>query len=290
MERRTGRGLGERIASTFEAQLPTSLAELRNYLQDEPEAEITTLGREEYLEFTRSVREAVPDLRLGIEETITEPNKIAIRWRGTGTHDGEILGIEPTGRDVTLSGIRIDHFNDGRLAAFWTLFEQWSPLRQIDVTEPSAPLATAGRVTATPVVTQLSAPAENETLARTEITDVWNRGRREALDRVFSDDCVLHLDGDDDLYGRASYWEFVRRYRDAFPDLELTVEDVVSKGDKIVLRMTMRGTQEGSFLSVDPTGRRVEVARMVIHHIDDGRIVETGIIEDTVRLLHQLDV
>ncbi|MFC7047429.1 ester cyclase, partial [Halobacteriaceae archaeon GCM10025711] len=97
-----------------------------------------------------------------------------------------------------------------------------------------------------------------------------------------------HLDGANDLHGRDAYWSFVQRYRDAFPDLELTVEDTVSEGDKIVLRVTLRGTHEGPVLDVDPTGRRIDVARMVIHHVDDGRIVETGMVEDTVRLLHQL--
>jgi steroid delta-isomerase-like uncharacterized protein len=189
---------------------------------------------------------------------------------------------------VTLSGLGIYRLVEGRIDESWLLTEQWSLLRQLDATDPAAPLATTSRITATPVVTQLSAPAENNDLARSVIEGAWNRGDRGALDRAFDPDCVLYLDDGSDRRGREAYWTFVRRYRDAFPDLEVTVEDVVSEGDKIVLRSTVRGTHEGTFLGVEPTGRRIDVTRMVVHHIDDGRIVETGMVEDTVRLLHQL--
>ncbi|WP_435345869.1 ester cyclase [Haloarchaeobius sp. HRN-SO-5] len=278
----------EMALPSFEANLPASLVELRGYLRGDPEQTSTVFGAEEYVEFTSTLREAVPDLRFGVEELVVEPDHVAVRWRGTGTHTGSFLDIEPTGEDVELSGITILHLEDGRVSKIWSLFEQWSLLRQLADAEPAPPVSTTSRVAATPVVTQLSAPAENEDLARTEVEAVWNDGRREALDRVLADDCVLHLDTGNDLRGRDAYWAFVERYRDAFPDLEVTIEDTVSEGDKIVLRMQLRGTHRGRFLGVDPTGERIDVARMAIHHVDDGRIVETGMVEDTVRLLHQL--
>lgn len=108
------------------------------------------------------------------------------------------------------------------------------------------------------------------------------------LDRLLDDGTVLYLDDRQDLVGRDDYWTFVTDYRTAFPDLEPRIEDTVSEGDKIAVRLRLRGTHEGSVFGVEPTGRRVEVARMVLHHVDDGRIVETGIVEDTLGLLQQL--
>ncbi|WP_338905426.1 ester cyclase [Salinibaculum marinum] len=278
----------EWILPGFEARFPTGLTQLRNYLQDEPAAEPGPLDIEALVAFSRQIREAFPDLTFDIEEMVVQPDAVATRWTATGTHSGTLLDIEPTGQEVTLSGIRIDHLRDGRIADMWLLIEQWSLLRQLEAAEVEMPISTMSRVSATPVVTQLSAPAENEELVRTLVEDVWNEGKRDPLARVLDEGTVLFLDDEDDRVGRDGYWTFVSRYRDAFPDLELTIEDVVSEGDKIALRLRWTGTHEGSVLGVDATGAEVEVDRMEIHHIDDGRIVETGIVEDTVGLLQQL--
>ncbi|QPV64368.1 ester cyclase [Halosimplex litoreum] len=267
--------------------LPTSLVELRAALRGESERTETVFDREGYRQFVAAMREAIPDLRVDVEEAVTEPGSVALRWHGEGTHSGSLAGIEPTGRDVALSGTSIHHLDDGRITESWVLTEHWSLLRQIDAIDPPAALSTTDRVTATPVVTQLSAPAENRDLVRL-LAEVWTDGRREALDRVLAPDCVVHLDDETDLHGPEAYWAFVDRYREAFPDLSVTVEDTVSEGDKVVLRTTLRGTHDGPFLGLEPTGESVAVSRMAIYHVEDGYVVEIGMVEDTVRLLHQL--
>ncbi|WP_440988702.1 ester cyclase [Haloarchaeobius baliensis] len=273
---------------SYEAHIPTSLVLLRDYMQGEPTEEQGTLDRDAAFTFANQIRDAIPDLEFEVEEMVAQPNTVAIRWEGTGTHTEPLVDIEPTDEEVTLSGMRIDHLEDGRLLDTWLLFEQWSLLRQLDVAEMSTPVSTVSTVAATPVVTQLSAPAENEALARTLIQEVWNEGDRDQLALVLDPDVVLHLDGETDLVGRDAYWEFVSRYRTSFPDLELTIEDVVSEGDKIVLRLRIRGTHEGTMMDVEPTGNRIDLSRMVIYHLEDGRIIETGIVEDTLGMLQQL--
>jgi NTE family protein len=287
--REAATAVGEHAEPTYEANVPTSLSKLHEYVYGQSDAETAELELDEVVEFATALRGAIPDLSVSVEEMLAEPNKVATRWRATGTHSGELFDIEPTGEDVTLSGLRIDHVGDDRFEESWLLFEEWSLLRQLNAVETPTPVATLSRVTPTAVVTQLSAPAENEAIARTVVEDVWNRGRRERLDQVLADDFVLYLDNVEDANGRDAYWKFVQQYRNAFPDLSLTVEDTVSEGDKIVLRETVRGTHEGTVLGVEPSGNRVEVDRMVIHHVDDGRIVETGIVEDTLGLLTQID-
>jgi NTE family protein len=280
----------ERVLPTFVAHVPAELVGLRSSDGDlRADGRERTLDREAVVGLSRSLHDAMPDLTFHVEETVTEPGAVATRWRATGTHEGTLLGVPPTERTVTLSGLRIDHLVDGRLSEAWIAFEQWSLLRQLDAARPS-PVPTTRRVAPTPVVTQLAAPAETEALARLEVEGAWTEGRREVLDRVLAPDCVLRLDAGEDLRGRDGYWAFVRSYRDAFPDLSATIEDVVSECDKVVLRLTLRGTHEGSFLGVAPTGRRVTFDRLVLHHLDDGRIVETGFAEDTLGLLDRLGV
>jgi NTE family protein len=275
-------------AESYEIHLPTGLAEFRSYLGGEPTRTPEPTDREGALALARAIRRAVPDLELGVEEQLAEDDRVATRWEASGTHTGRLLDIEPTGNEVTLSGMRIDRFEASRMVETWLLLEQWSLLRQVDAAAVTTPVATATRVAPTPVVTELAAPAENEATARALVADVWNDGRREPLDHLLDERFALHFDNRSTRRGRETYWEFVQTYRNAFPDLELTVEDAVSEGDHVVLRLTLRGTHEGRFLDLEPTGRGIEVQRMVIHHLDDGRIIETGVVEDTLGELRQL--
>jgi NTE family protein len=279
----------ECVTPDFRVHFPTSLAELGAYLDDDPEVPASTLDRNTYATVVETFRRAFPDLQFDIEESVVESGKAALRWRATGTHTEPLLDIEPTGRPVTLSGTGLYHLDGGQVAEAWVLTDQWGLLRQLEAVESPAALPTATRVGATPVVTQLTAPVENERLARIEIEDVWTRGRREGLDRILAENHVLHLDDGTDARGTDGYWELVKRYRDAFPDLTIRLEETVSEGDKIVLRQTLRGTHGRSFLNIPPTDGHIEIDRLTIHHVDDGRIVETGIVDDIVRLLHQLD-
>jgi steroid delta-isomerase-like uncharacterized protein len=62
--------------------------------------------------------------------------------------------------------------------------------------------------------------------------------------------------------------------REGFPDLTIAVEEVMAEGDKVTARVTMRGTHQGEFQGIAPTGRRVEVRAIDIFRIEDGKIVE----------------
>ena len=281
--------LDEFAAPSHRTHIPTSLSQLSSYISGDTEVGTGPLEREQALALAHAIRRAIPKLAFSIEEQLAAEDKVATRWHAEGTHSGELLDIEPTGTEVTLSGMRIDQFEEGRMVETWVLLEQWSLLRQMGEVEVATPVATMDRVSPTPVVTQLSAPAENEAIARTLVTDVWNGGRREPLDHLLDDRYALYFDNKSDRRGRDTYWDFVETYRNAFPDLEVTIDDIVSEGDHIVLRVTLRGTHEGPFLDIEPTGSEIEIQRMAIHHVDDGRLIETGIVEDTLGLLQQLN-
>lgn len=82
--------------------------------------------------------------------------------------------------------------------------------------------------------------------------------------------------------------EHIRTAEAAFPRYELIVDDIIAEGDKVVLRATARGTHEGEFAGIPPTGRDVEFAAIIIYRIEDGLIAETWIQADMVGLLQQL--
>ena len=62
--------------------------------------------------------------------------------------------------------------------------------------------------------------------------------------------------------------------REGFPDLSITVEDVMAEGDRVTARVVMRGTHRGEFQGIAPTGKRVEVRAIDMFRISGGKIVE----------------
>jgi steroid delta-isomerase-like uncharacterized protein len=78
-------------------------------------------------------------------------------------------------------------------------------------------------------------------------------------------------------------------FKTAFPDMSATVEDVVAEGEKVVTRVTLRGTHQGEVEEFGPpTGRQVETQGITIHRIDGGKIVEEWNSWDNMSLMQQL--
>lgn len=74
----------------------------------------------------------------------------------------------------------------------------------------------------------------------------------------------------------------------AFPDAQQVNDELIAEGDKVVERYTVRGTHQGAFLGLPPTGKQVSVSALGIDRIKDGKIVETWISMDALGLLQQL--
>ena len=126
---------------------------------------------------------------------------------------------------------------------------------------------------------------ENKDLARRawEATD-----NVDVLDEVYAPDVVWH-NPEGDVRGIEEAKQLVDMYKTAFPDMSATVEDVIAEGDKVVSRVTIRGTHQGAGEEfVPPTGRRIEVQGLSLHRIEDGKIVEEWNSYDNLSILQQL--
>lgn len=64
---------------------------------------------------------------------VGECNKIAVRWTGTGTHKGDFMGIPATGKHVSVTGITVDTFKDGKVVESWTNYDALGLLHQLGV-------------------------------------------------------------------------------------------------------------------------------------------------------------
>jgi steroid delta-isomerase-like uncharacterized protein len=118
---------------------------------------------------------------------------------------------------------------------------------------------------------------ENETLIRRWFEEVWNKGRADAIDEMFAEDGVAHGLSDADgnpLRGPAGFKAFHATFREAFPDLVVTVEDTIAEADKVAVRCTVRGKHTGDSLGFAASQAPIEITGMTFVRIRDGKIVE----------------
>lgn len=78
-------------------------------------------------------RNAFPDIHFKVDEQIAEGDTVVTRWTGHGTHKGELMGVAPTGKSITVTGVIVDRFANGKIAETWGVFDQMGMLQQIGV-------------------------------------------------------------------------------------------------------------------------------------------------------------
>jgi steroid delta-isomerase-like uncharacterized protein len=79
----------------------------------------------------KQYRAAFPDLRFTIEDVVEQRDRIVVRWSATGTHEGELMGLAPTGRTGAVTGITIWRMAGGRVVEAWTNWDTLGLLQQI---------------------------------------------------------------------------------------------------------------------------------------------------------------
>jgi steroid delta-isomerase-like uncharacterized protein len=131
---------------------------------------------------------------------------------------------------------------------------------------------------------------ENKALMRRFLDEVFNKKSMAAIDEFITPNHVDHtlpafLPSTPEGTKRA-----IGMYLKAFPDLHVTVEDMIEEGDKVVTRLTSRGTQKRAFMGIPPTGKQVTVSSIVIARVADGKIVEQWGLDDQMGMLQQLGV
>jgi predicted ester cyclase len=89
-------------------------------------------------ELIRTYRNAFPDMRVEIEDLIAEGDLVCARWKASGTHEGEILGLEPTGNSFPTEGLFFGRCEDGKVVEAWTAFDTLGFVRQLRGEEAGA--------------------------------------------------------------------------------------------------------------------------------------------------------
>lgn len=83
----------------------------------------STLNPHEFKEYVREFRRTFSEVHVSIDETVSEEDRIAIRWTGTMRHTGSGLGFAPTGRTAKVSGMTLLHIREGRIYRGWNALD-----------------------------------------------------------------------------------------------------------------------------------------------------------------------
>jgi steroid delta-isomerase-like uncharacterized protein len=125
---------------------------------------------------------------------------------------------------------------------------------------------------------------ENKRVVRRWYDEVLNGPSFAVADEIVAENFVIN----GDPVGREGIKQAAAWVRSIFPDLHVTVEDVVAEGDRVVTRFTAHATHRGEFLGVAATGRPVTLSGIHVDRLVDGRIAERAESVDLLALLRQI--
>lgn len=131
---------------------------------------------------------------------------------------------------------------------------------------------------------------KNKAMVRRFWEEVFNGRKLSLIDEIFTADWVYHGVGGLKVYGPEGLKQFLIEYYNAFPDMQVKVENLIAEGDKVVSHVTSRGTHKGELMGIAPTGKQVTVPVICISRFVDDKIGEDWEIIDLFGMLQQLDV
>ncbi len=94
-------------------------------------------------QFVQIYRRAFPDVHITINDQVAEGDQVCTRWTATGTHKGELMGIAPTDKTATVTGVDIDRYQGGKVVEAWASYDMLGMLQQLGVAPALAPSRTS---------------------------------------------------------------------------------------------------------------------------------------------------
>lgn len=115
--------------------------------------------------------------------------------------------------------------------------------------------------------------------------DVWTEGRVEVLGEIFH----AEMKENDEPVDVVAWQRDVAKWRETWPDFSATIEELFTVGDdRVVSRVTYRGTHSGTFWGLEPTGNKTEVIGIDLFRVESGRIIELWHAVDHLLLVQQM--
>ena len=121
----------------------------------------------------------------------------------------------------------------------------------------------------------MAAEEKNKALVRKFFEEAWVKGNAAAVDEFMAADYVEHPLPSSLPPGPEGLKRLITAYRSAFPDLNITLDDIFAEGDRVAFRWKARGTHLGDWLGITPTGTHVMGTGITLFHIAGTTVVES---------------
>ena len=127
------------------------------------------------------------------------------------------------------------------------------------------------------------------------VGELWNERRLEVADTIFDKDCVTHqlrsgVPVDAVPRGPQAIKEHVAGWIASFPDLRVSIEQILSEGDRVVTQLLMEGTHRGAWLVIPANGKKIQIRMFTVHRVVQGKIVEDWVLVESLGFFQQLGV
>jgi steroid delta-isomerase-like uncharacterized protein len=119
------------------------------------------------------------------------------------------------------------------------------------------------------------------------VEGTWNKGNLALADEIYSADYIVH-DPAGPIQGLEALKQFVAMFRTGFPDIHVTIEEMIAEGDKLVWRYTVRGTHQGEFMGIAPAGKSLTLTGCLLSRFVGDKVVEDWNNYDALGMLQQL--
>ena len=132
---------------------------------------------------------------------------------------------------------------------------------------------------------------QNKAIVRRLFEEFWNRGSLSVADQLFTPNYTHHDSSSPDFgHGPESERKRANLYRTAFPDLRLTIEDLIAEGDTVMARWSCHGTHKGDLNGIAPTGKPFTISGVTVARLLNGKLAEGFVNWDALGLMQQLGV
>jgi steroid delta-isomerase-like uncharacterized protein len=116
-----------------------------------------------------------------------------------------------------------------------------------------------------------------------------NTASEELAAELIAPGAVFHVPGRaEPMIGPSGYLAIIGMMRSGFPDIQWTIEELIAEDDRVAARFIMRGTHQGAFFGVPPTGKKIEVQAMNFYRLSGGQFVEERGQPDIFGLMQQI--
>jgi steroid delta-isomerase-like uncharacterized protein len=130
--------------------------------------------------------------------------------------------------------------------------------------------------------------SESEAVVRRFLDEVITAGNADALPELMAEDVAWHGGSFGEIRSLDEFKEFIGQFLAAFPDLSVTVDDVIAAGDKVVTRLTVRGTHSGDLMGIPASGAEATWTDVNIYRVAGGKIAEEWFCGDYLGMMQQI--